>query len=194
VEPYLPADEADGSDAMFLTDTAALESALVLVAHETLEIDAGAATLTIILDLAVSDGIAVSESASIGSIVELIAREELAVANTMTAARSQALQYAVNYLTGALVTYRQFDFDGFARSARSTYAWKKDGLYKVGGATDDGDLIEALIDYSTTDFDDAHVKRVSTAYLGVRTDGQCYLRVTADEGRTRVYKVSARKT
>lgn len=193
VEPYMAEDEMDGSDVLAILDVATFESAVLLFAHESLEVSTPSATLVVVLELVAAESLSVADTGNLGAVVELIAREELAVANTMTAARSQALQYAVNYLTGALVTYRQFDFAGFARSARSTYAWRRDGLYKIGGTTDDGELIEALIDYSTTDFDDAHVKHLSTAYLGVRTDGQCYLRVTADEGRTRVYKVVGEK-
>lgn len=189
VEPYMADDEIDGSDMMLLFDIAALQSAVLLFAYESLEVDNPVATLTVIVELHAAESLSIEENVSLGAIVELIAREELAIANSMATARSQALQYAVNYLTNALTTYRQFDFDGFARAGASTFAWREDGLYRIGGATDDGEVIEALIDYGTTDFYDDHTKRINAVYLGVRTDGECYIRVTADEGSTRVYRL-----
>jgi hypothetical protein len=34
------------------------------------------------------------------------------------------------------------------------------------------------------------VKRLDTAYLGVRTDGQVFVRVVADDGRERIYRAA----
>lgn len=189
VEPYMAEDEMDGSDMLALIDIATFESAVLLFAHESLEVSNPSATLVVVLELVAAESLSIADSGGLGAVVELIAKEELAITNSMVTARSQALQYAVNYLTNALATYRQFDFDGFARAGASTFAWRQDGLYRIGGTTDDGEVIEALIDYGTTDFYDDHTKRINTVYLGVRTDGECYLRVTADEGNTRVYRL-----
>lgn len=185
-EPYMPAGVIDGSDAAILRDWGVLESAILLLAYDSLGIDESAG-LVIVLDLATEERLEYADAASVGQIVELVATETVAVASNTGAARKQAIQYAVNWITGALTEYENFDFHGFATCGGDTFAWRPDGLYRLGADTDAGDLISGLISYGNTDFDTTYAKRAAVAYIGVRTDGQCYLRVTTN-GSTRVYK------
>lgn len=189
VEPYMPAGETDGSDAMFLNETAVLETALLLIAMDSLEASSTQATLTLILELSGLDSLGVSSDASIGWVVEMLALEQVAIVSRAGAARQQALQYAVNFMTGALTTYRDFDFLGFTYDDGHAYGWRKDGLYRLGVEGESGDVIRALVDFGASDYGDAHRKRMSTAFVGVRTDGDCYLRLCADSGPEQVYRL-----
>lgn len=187
LQPYLPSDVADGSDALVSADVHTLETAMLLIALDSLDVS-GSADLVIILELAGMDSLELSDSCSIGSLVEMLAMEQVSIISRTSTAKQQALQYAVNYMSGALTTYQNFDFSGFANAGGQSFAWKPDGLYRIGAANDDGELIKTLIDFGATDYADAHLKRMDMAYLGVRTDGQCYLRIYADDGVERVYR------
>lgn len=186
-EPYMPEGESDGSDAIFVNEEAVLETALIMIAMESIGVASAEATLTMVLELASVDSVGIADQASIGWIIEMLAHENVAVFSKAESAKQQALQYAVNYMTGALTTYRDFDFLGFTYDEGQAYAWRKDGLYRLGGET--GEVINALVDFGASDYGDAHQKRMAMAFVGVRTDGECYLRLCADSGPERVYKL-----
>lgn len=187
-EPYMPLNQFDGMDAAVAYDEAVLQSALLLIGMDSLEVS-GTVELFMFLELFGMDSLELDSTASLGQLVELLAMEQVAVNSTASTAQRQALQYAVNIVSGALSVYEGFDFHGFASVARDTYAYRPDGVYRIGGSLDNGDLLQALIDFGTTDFASNLVKRAQMAYLGVRTDGQCFLRVRMDSGRERVYRV-----
>lgn len=187
IEPYMPAGESDGSDAMYVTEEVVLETALIMLAMESVGIASANATLTMVLEMAAVDAVGFADQASIGWIVQMLAHEKVAVFSKSESAKQQALQYAVNYMTGALTTYRDFDFLGFTHDDGQAYAWRKDGLYRLGGES--GEVVSALVDFGASDYGEARKKIMSTAFVGVRTDGECYLRLCADEGPERVYKL-----
>lgn len=184
--PYMPANELDGSDGAITWDYGQLESALLLVALDGLEAS-GAIDVSLVMELAALAGLDLTDSATLGEVLLLLAEENVAISGTGQPAQRQALQYATNALTGAMTRYEGFDFLGFTRLNGESYAWTRDGLYRLGADTDNGQLIRALIDFGTTDHGGLQAKRLDTAFIGVRTDGQCYLRVRGDEGEERVY-------
>lgn len=186
IEDYLPADLSDGSDAMVMPDWSGLQIAMLLVAMDQLDVSS-AAEVVLVLELHGMDGLAIGDSTRLGSIIELLAMEQVSIMGHAGAARQQALQYAVNYLTGALTTYQDFDFIGFTQSEGRSFAWRKDGLYQLG--TDDDQPVQALIDFGASDYGDSHLKRMSAAFVGVRTDGECYLRLSAADGVERTYRL-----
>lgn len=187
-EPYLEPGFIDASDAVVAVDRATLDTVLVLVALDSLDVS-GSAELTFVLELSALAPLGLSDSVTFGQLVELLAIERVAITSDAAAAQRQALQYAVNALTGAPTTYDGFDFLSFATVDGVTYGVRADGLYQIGDSIGADELISALVDFGTSDFSDAHVKRMETAYLGLRTDGQAFLRVRADVGTERVYRV-----
>lgn len=84
--------------------------------------------------------------------------------------------------------YDNFDFTSFANCNGVTYGIKSDGLYRLSGITDNGQLINAELDIGAKDWGVPNVKRVSSAYLGIRSDGDVYLKVVVDDKHTNVYR------
>lgn len=127
---------------------------------------------------------------------ELRARytEGLRVSDAADFGRRDPLQYAVNVATGALTSYQGFDFSSFARIGGQLYGAKADGIYLIAGEGDDGAPISAWIDFGDDDMDESYVKQIDVAWLGLGTDAQCFLRVTADSGRERIYRVQGAST
>lgn len=189
-QPYLPADESDGSDAAYVDEFSVIEAAMILIAIDELGVASSQGSLTIVLELATIEALMYADNADFGSLIELITQEGIAVVSRTAAARQQALQYAVNYLSGALSTYENFDFDGFANTGHATYAWKSDGLYRIRPGDDNGNPITSLVNFGVSDFSDSHLKRLTDAFVGVRTDGECYIRVVTDQGTEQVYALS----
>ena len=177
-------------DIVGVQDGCRLDAPLLLVSFDQVNIS-DISAITITLELRTSDAIAISGAASFGSIIELVANEQLVVNSGInTVARKEAIQYAVNVATGALAAYQGFDFDGFLTVGLDSFGWRPDGLYRIRKGDDAGESIRGIVDFGASDLRDSHSKRCAQAWVGVRTDGQVFLRAIADNGEERVYRAS----
>lgn len=145
----------------------------------------------LILSIGFHELVMADDAISFNAILELMISEQIKINTDSAIAKREALQYAVNAVSGAVSRYSNFGFKQFASTSNSTYAITSDGLYKLEGASDDGDLISASIDFGASDFGTAQSKRVSSIYAGISTDGQTYIRVSGDGGAEQVYKATS---
>ena len=82
-----------------------------------------------------------------------------------------------------LSEYRNFDFNSLARVGDKYYAAADEGLFVLGGDTDDGEEIEASLATMMLDFGSPVQKRVHAAYLGYTSTGRLVLKVrSVDSG------------
>lgn len=142
----------------------------------------------LILNVAFNEFLLANDSISFSALLELMIREKVSIAADTSVAKREALQYAVNAVTGALSQYQNFGFKQFATSGGNTYAITDTGVFLLSGESDDNDKINASIDFGASDFGTAHSKRVSSVYAGLSTDGEAYIRVSGDNGESTVYK------
>lgn len=186
-EAYLPDDQLDGGDMLFPLDSLRLDSAILFAITEGIELT-DSIDLYLLINLEAYEAIGVADTVSLASILELAISERMAVNANVASARREALQYAVNAVTGALSRYEGFGFKQFARLGGQTYAITDAGLYRLEGQDDDGDPLNAAIDFGASDFGTAQAKRLSSVYAGIATDGGVYLRLTGDDGVERIYR------
>lgn len=142
----------------------------------------------LILNFAFNEFLLAGDNISFSSLIELIINEKVYVTHDTSIAKKEAIQYAVNAITGALSRYSNFGFKQFATSGGSTYAITNSGLYELSGDTDADDKISASIDFGASDFGSANSKRVSSVYAGISTDGGAYIRLSGDKGESIVYR------
>jgi hypothetical protein len=90
--------------------------------------------------------------------------------------------YVLNTETGALSKYTNFGFNSFCEFKGHNLAASPDGIYLLEGSDDDGTDIEASFSPGINDFESAQKKRMLNAYVMFKGDGQCYLKVTGDDG------------
>jgi hypothetical protein len=96
--------------------------------------------------------------------------------------------YAMNVRNAAVSEYTNFPFNSFASlrfgGKAVTLMAGPDGIYKMGGDTDDGAPIKAAVRLGLTDFGTTTLKRVSNGFIGYTSDGALKLVVvTTDGGR-----------
>lgn len=180
----------DGSELLLSQDIFSLESNALFILHEGIGVT-DTLDFYLVINLDAYEAIAVGGEVSLSSIIQLAISERMAISGSSSVARREALQYAVNATTGALSTYQNFGFKQFATVAGETYAITDNGLFRLTGDTDNGDLLNASIDFGASDFGTSQLKRVSSVYAGVATDGEAYIRVIADEGQELVYRAVA---
>lgn len=186
-EPYLPDNIHDGGDLVFAGDFGSLVNAVLFMAYDGVSITDGI-DLLLLVSMEAYEYLGVGDRVTLGGVIRLLAMERVAITSDTRTAHQEALQYAVNVLTGALTTYKNFGFTQYARAGGETYAIKPDGMYRLSGDTDNGDTVSAMIDFGSSDYGTAQGKRLSSVFAGVTTDGEVYVRVTPDSGEERCYR------
>lgn len=186
-QPYLPAGVSDGGDLIFAADFGLLDNVVMFIVYDGIGITENV-DLVLLVSMEAYEYFGIGDPVTLGGVIQLLAMERVAVNSSARAARQEALQYAVNVLTGALTTYQNFGFTQFASAGGETYGIRPDGLYCLRGDTDAGQTLNAVIDFGASDYGTAQGKRISHVYAGVTTDGEVYVRVTPDDGHERVYR------
>jgi hypothetical protein len=90
--------------------------------------------------------------------------------------------YVLNTETGALSQYTNFSFNSFCEFKGHNLAASPTGIYLLEGESDDGIDIDASFSPGINDFESPQGKRMLNAYVMFKGDGQCYLKVTGDDG------------
>jgi hypothetical protein len=139
-----------------------------------------------------AEHLGIGDNASATFLLELLISSGLNIGNDMAQARQDLAQYATNIATGAVTRYSGFGFSSFCRVGMDLYATRKDGLYKIGGATDNGELLSCLIDFAGDDQGTPRTKRLENIFLGLTTDGKPLARLKADDGREVKYRLIQR--
>lgn len=184
------------NEAADLADIMYLDSALLFAFSEGVDIGHGL-DIYLVLSLAMQEAVLVDDGITLAALLELAMQERVNVVTRTdsNAAGFQAdvLQYAVNAVTGALSRYENFGFSSFATAGGKTYAATRDGVYELTGGVDEGDCLTATIDFGAGDAGTAQLKRLSSVYMGVSTDGGVYVRVAGDWDEPRTYKATSYK-
>lgn len=94
--------------------------------------------------------------------------------------------WVVNAETGATTRYENFDFNSYAKIGDTYFGCKADGVYRLDGDTDAGDLIQAMVSFGKQNFGTSALKRITNAYVGVSGQGRMFLKVMA-EGQEYTY-------
>jgi hypothetical protein len=100
---------------------------------------------------------------------------------------------SMNLRISALTLYENFGFNSFATFNGVPLGANATGIFVIAsGDLDHTAAIDATVRPGITDFEDHRQKRVTRAYVGYRTDGECVLRVSADEGEWYEYPLEDR--
>ena len=108
-------------------------------------------------------------------ISNLVASDETRAAGRLVG--TEQAQYAVNVLTSALTNYSGFNFTAFANVNQTLYGAKRDGVYRVRPGDDNGDTLDAYVDFGSSTFGASTSKHLEAVYLGANTDGQVFVRL-----------------
>lgn len=140
------------------------------------------------IDALLSDAIGIVDEYDFNALITALIADGLGFSDDVNYLRRELLQYATNLATGAVTNYSNFGFLGFASTDGGAYGWKVDGIYRIGGRSDNGDLLSAMVEYAADDMGTNQQKRISNLYLGMATDGTVLVRLEADNGDQYVYQ------
>lgn len=86
-----------------------------------------------------------------------------------------------------LTTYSGFTFNSLTAFDGRFFGADASGVHELGGATDNGALIDASVRLATTDFDSAFNKSLERLYVGYRASADLQLTVSVDEAAPVTY-------
>lgn len=182
------ADQVEHNEYLIVNDPINTDNAYLIIFSEDIAVNS-VIDIGLILNLTIDEQLQIDDNLSFAGILELLIKEQIKIVSNASQPKERInYQYAVNAANFALSLYENFDFLGFANCNGVTYGIKADGLYRLTGNTDNGQLINAEIDVGAKDWGMPNLKRVSSAYLGIRSDGDAYLKVVVDDKHTNVYR------
>lgn len=100
--------------------------------------------------------------------------------------------WVVNLATEASSQYDDFGFNSFFTHEGRHYGVASDGIYLLEGATDNGEVIESMVDFGINDCGLPHRKKITNVRIGTTDGADTVLEVTTDTG-TREYKLERSK-
>ena len=100
--------------------------------------------------------------------------------------------WVVNLATEASSQYDDFGFNSFFTHEGRHYGVASDGIYLLEGATDNGEVIESMVDFGINDCGLPHRKKILNVRIGTTDGADTVLEVTTDTG-TREYKLERSK-
>lgn len=114
--------------------------------------------------------IAVTQPAMVANYGAMVVEQAQAFSGGSVVAQNNLVAYSMNIKTAETTTYNNFAFKFIIRLGHEYYGVKADGLYQLGGLTDDGTNIDARFKTAETDFGSTQLKRVPFVYLDSDTD------------------------
>lgn len=96
--------------------------------------------------------------------------------------------WAVNTRTGAVTEYENYDFNSFAQQGNHYLGASSSGLYALDGDDDEGTSVIARIKSGFAQFGGSRFSSFKAAYLGLRGDGNIFLKLETGSGDTYTYK------
>ncbi|MFA7254402.1 MAG: hypothetical protein WC107_07705 [Patescibacteria group bacterium] len=100
--------------------------------------------------------------------------------------------WVVNLATEASSQYDDFGFNSFFTHEGRHYGVASDGIYLLEGTTDNGEVIESMVDFGINDCGLPHRKKILNVRIGTTDGADTVLEVTTDTG-TREYKLERSK-
>lgn len=146
---------------------------------------------SMLIDVVLSDTTGISDAASASAVLEQLLEEEVSFGLGLTFDDEEFLGLVVNTKSLALTKYTGYNFNSYAKIGERYYGAGADGIYLLEGEDDAGTDIVAKARTAVFDFGSAFQKRVPRAYLGIRGDGEVYLKTILDEDDEKWYRVQA---
>lgn len=96
--------------------------------------------------------------------------------------------WAVNTRTGAVTEYMDYAFNSFAQMGAHYLGASSSGLYALDGDDDAGSSIISHLRSGYAQFGGSRFTSFKAAYLGIRGDGDIFLKLDTGDGKTYTYR------
>lgn len=137
----------------------------------------------------VQDTLGLGDIASAIGVFQNVVTESFSLKLGLNIEGEEFLGLAINTSNLALTKYSGYNFNSFAQVGERYLGAGSDGIYLLSGDDDAGTAIDASARTAMFDFGADFKKRVPRAYLGIRGDGDVYLKTITNEEEENWYRV-----
>jgi len=190
VPPSLTTDTATG---LAIVDGYFFQPTVFFVLNETMGIGSSI-QLVFVFQEDLAEFLALGDTADATFIIDMLIKSGLGIGDDLSQVNRDLVQYVTNAATGGVTRYDNFGFRSFVQVGQRSFGLRADGLYELTGESDNGELINAIVDFVAEDFGTAMKKRVDNLYVGLATDGQIFVRMRDDDGREVTYRAAQYKS
>lgn len=145
--------------------------------------------MTLVLSLPVTETATISDTLSIGQILEQLVAEGIVFNLSFGMDNETYTGWVMNTNNFAVSEYDNYPFNSFAKIGDTYYGANNNGLYSLDGDDDDGTPINATFTTGACSFADRS-SRVSTAFLALRSGGNMLLKTITDDDVERWYELA----
>jgi len=142
-----------------------------------------------VITLPLSEVVEASEQTTASAFLSQLVQEGVVFEIPFNAEGRDYTGWVMNTETFAVSEYDSYPFNSFAKVDGKYYGTNEQGIYELSGDSDDGSPIEAFARLGLTDFGAETQKRLDSAYLGFRANGEMVLKIETEDGTERWYKV-----
>jgi hypothetical protein len=151
--------------------------------------DVLASTVTFMVTL--EDDVVLSDDAVVQMIFSGTIHDHVIIKALYVAPDGNYTTWTVNTRTNAVTEYRNFAFNSFAQVGRKYLGASNEGLFELNGERDGTTNIVARIGGGFVEFNGSRLAGLQGIYIGMRGQGQYFLKIVTGDGLDRVYKVKA---
>lgn len=170
-------------DIVGLTEYLTSLCSLIGEATSTVSLEAEA-TPSIYIYAAATDVTALTAESSVEAVITALATDTVRFFG-LVPPTEEGNTLVLNTENTAVSEYSNFAFNSYAYLQGQLLACKDDGLYLLGGDTDNGTEIEAILRTGLMDFGTSNKKILTDAYIGYTTSGRLLLKTLSTEGGTK---------
>lgn len=176
-----------------ISETISVQDTMGALARHFVRLDQAATvseTLTprLVLSATASDEAVLDDNFSVKMLYRPEVWEQVTFTAIFAAPDGGVTTWALNTRTGAVTEYENYDFNSFANLGVHYLGASADGLYALDGDDDDGTPTIARLKSGYAQFGGSRFTAFKAAYLGIRGDGNIYLKLDTADGRSYTYK------
>jgi len=148
-------------------------------------------TNSLMVSAAISDGIDVDSTVEVAAVLRGLIGESINFKIAFDNDGYHWTGWCMNADNFGVSSYGDYPFNSFAKIGGKYYGANANGLYLLEGDSDDGEAISAKAMLAATDCDKTKQGTIRDAWLGLRSDGEVFVKVVADDNRERWYRAQA---
>lgn len=168
-------DAAEGADAL-------LSQATITGALSDAGEGADAITGTRAVTIALSENVLATDTLTHQAIMVALLESNAIVHALLSIGDETYDVWVMNTELGAVSTYDNFDFTGFARLGERHFGLREDGIYELIGDDDAGTAISAAVTGGLSNLGTDYKKRIPAIYIGYTSDGVVVAKVVTTDG------------
>lgn len=146
-------------------------------------------TPNLLLRVIATDGLGLDDVQVLQAVFSGQLAEAVQISAAYVSPNGTITTWAINTKTGAVTEYSNYAFNSFARSGFKYLGASSTGLYELNGDDDAGTNIIAVVKSGLAQFGGSRFTAFKAAYLGIRGEGDFYLRLETGRGEFYNYKI-----